>query len=315
MAMESLKEPAILFFILGILSVFLKTNLKIPEGLSRFLSLYLLMAIGFKGGLSLSKTGITIEFVYCLIGGILTACVIPTIVFFMLRKKLSTANAAGVAATYGSVSAVTFVAATTLLDSFSIEYSGSMIAILALMEAPAIMIALFLYGRNAEQSVRVSPSKLLHEAILNSSVYLLLGSVLIGLVSGPFGKESVGHLVIDLFKGLLCFFLLDLGIKAGKTIRSLEMPAWLIPVALAIPLFGAGLAISYSYFLGISAPQAFLLTSLCAGASYIAVPAALRFALPEANSGIYLTMALGVTFPFNILIGLPIYWKIISALA
>ncbi len=308
--MEALKEPAILFFILGIFSVFLKTGLEIPSGLSKFLSLYLLLAIGLKGGLSLSKSGITDEFFYCLAGGLLISIFLPILVFYIFSKKISKADAAGVAATYGSVSAVTFVAGTTWLESRGIDYSGSMTAILALMEAPAIVVSLYLYGRSTNQG-RLN-FKILHEAFLNGSVYLLLGSVLIGVISGPYGKESVGTLVFDLFKGLLCFFLLDLGIKAGLTIKRLELPLWMVFAGFAIPLLGAGLAIAWANIFEISTSNAFLLAVLGAGASYIAVPAAMQMALPEAKPGVYLTLALGVTFPFNILIGIPLYWWILN---
>ncbi len=310
--MTALKEPAVLFFILGVLSVFLRTHLEVSSGLSKFLSLYLLLAIGFKGGLSLSKTGISEEFFYCLTGGVLIAVILPILVYFFFSRRLSNADAAGVAATYGSVSAVTFIAGVTWLESNNIEHAGYMIAILALMEAPAIVVSLLLYGRNSGQ--KTLSFKILHEAFFNSSVFLLLGSVAIGLISGPFGKESVGTLVFDLFKGLLCFFLLDLGIKSGRAIAKLQLPLWVCVAAIFIPLIGASLSILWSFLFQISAPQAFLLTTMAAGASYIAVPAALQFALPQANSGIFLTMSLGITFPFNIILGLPLYWRIITAL-
>jgi hypothetical protein len=310
--MDVFKEPAILFFILGVASVLLNTKLEVPSGLSRFLSLYLLLAIGLKGGLSLAKSGISEEFFYCLAGGFLMAMLIPFLLYLFLSNRLPKADAAAVAACYGSVSAVTFVAGTTWLDSKGVSYSGSMTAVLALMEAPAIVVSLYLYGRSANQG-RLN-LKLLHEAFLNGSVFLLLGSVLVGLATGQFGKESVGTLVFDLFKGLLCFFLLDLGIKAGQTLRRLELPIGLVVVGLVTPLFGASLAILWGYVFQISEPHAFLLATLCAGASYIAVPAALQLALPEAKPGIYLTLALGVTFPFNILLGIPLYWWVIGQL-
>lgn len=310
--MTALKEPAILFFILGVLSVFFKTRLEVSSGLSKFLSLYLLLAIGFKGGLSLSKSGISNEFFDCLVGGILIATILPIIVYFIFSRRFSSADAAGVAATYGSVSAVTFIAGVTWLESNNIEHAGFMIAVLALMEAPAIVVSLLLHGQKSGQ--KILNFKILHEAFFNSSVFLLLGSVLVGLISGPFGKESVGTLVFDLFKGLLCFFLLDLGIKSGMTIKKLQIPLWACIAAVLIPLMGASLSILWSVLFQISTPQAFLLTTLAAGASYIAVPAALQFALPQANPGVFLTMALGITFPFNIIFGLPLYWWILTAL-
>lgn len=309
--MDILKEPAILFFILGIGSVFLKTGLEIPRGLSKFLSLYLLLAIGLKGGMSLARSGLENEFWLCLLGGLVLASLVPAIVYSLFSRIVTREDAAGIAASYGSVSAVTYIAGTTFLDSQNVQYSGAMTAVLAMMEAPAIVVALYLYGRSTQQG-RLS-GKIFHEAFLNSSVYLLLGSLLVGVISGPFGKESVGTLVFDLFKGLLCFFLMDLGIKAGSSLIRLEIPLKLIVAAVLIPLGSASLAMGWSYLFGISAPQAFLLTTLAAGASYIAVPAALQLALPNAKPGVYLTMALGVTFPFNVIFGIPLYWSILNS--
>ncbi len=308
--MDILKEPAVLFFLVGVASVFLNTRLEIPNGLSKFLSLYLLFAIGFKGGLSLSKSGLSEDFFYCLTGGVLIAMFLPFLIYSLFSRFIAKADAAAIGATYGSVSAVTFVAGITWLDSHGIEAPGYMTAVLALMEAPAIIVALYLYGRS--QSQRRLGRQILHESFFNSSVYLLLASLAVGFASGPFGKESVGTLVFDLFKGLLCFFLLDLGIKAGSTIKRLELPVSLILSAFFIPLVGATLAMGWCAFFSIPVPQAFLLVTMAAGASYIAVPAALQLAIPEARPGIYLTMAFGLTFPFNILIGIPLYWWILG---
>ncbi len=308
--MDILKEPAVLFFLVGVASVFLNTRLEIPNGLSKFLSLYLLFAIGFKGGLSLSKSGLSEDFFYCLTGGVLIAMFLPFLIYSLFSRFIAKADAAAIGATYGSVSAVTFVAGITWLDSHGIEAPGYMTAVLALMEAPAIIVALYLYGRS--QSQRRLGRQILHESFFNSSVYLLLASLAVGFASGPFGKESVGTLVFDLFKGLLCFFLLVLGIKAGSTIKRLELPVSLILSAFFIPLVGATLAMGWCAFFSIPVPQAFLLVTMAAGASYIAVPAALQLAIPEARPGIYLTMALGLTFPFNILIGIPLYWWILG---
>lgn len=309
--MQLLKDPPILFFILGLLSVFLRTGLKVPMIISKFFALYLLMAIGFKGGLSLEKVGFEPDFLASLAGGILISVLMPLGVYFSLRRRLKTEDAAALGATYGSVSAVTFVAATSWLENRGIEFSGAMIAILALMEAPAIVVGLLLYKRGAKSQERVDWGKLLHEALLNGSVFLLLGSVVVGYVSGPFGRESVGIFILDLFKGFLGFFLLDLGIKSGMALRRLQVPLWLIPVGVIVPLVGASFALFWGQLFGIPASQTFLLMTLAAGASYIAVPAALKDSLPSANPGLYLTMALGVTFPFNILVGLPLYWSLV----
>lgn len=310
--MQILKDPPILFFILGLLSVFFKTGLKVPAVLTKFLALYLLMAIGFKGGLSLSKSGFSEEFLICLIGGILLSVITPVILFFILKKRLPAYDAAAIGATYGSVSAVTFVAATSWLENRDLEFAGFMIAILALMEAPAIIVSLFLSNQFSAQRSKLPFMNLAHEALFNGSVFLLMGSLFIGYISGPFGKESVGIFVLDLFKGFLGFFLLDLGIKSGTALKKLEIPLWIIPVGIMTPIISASLALLWGYFFSITETQTFLLMTLAAGASYIAVPAALKHSLPKANPGIYLTLALGVTFPFNILLGLPFYWYLIS---
>ena len=311
--MQILRDPPILFFILGLLSVFLKTGLKIPAVLTKFFALYLLMAIGFKGGLSLSRSGLSSEFFLSLAGGILLSLLVPVLLFFLLRRRLPVFDAAAIGATYGSVSAVTFVAATGWLENRGLEFAGYMIAILAIMEAPAIVVSLFLNSRNGGGQSKSSVLQLVHEALLNGSVFLLLGSLAVGFVSGPFGRESVGIFVLDLFKGFLGFFLLDLGIKSGTTIVKMQMPMWLIPVGVLTPLCSAALALLWGVIFSIGETEVFLLMTLAAGASYIAVPAALKHSLPKANPGIYLTLALGVTFPFNILIGLPLYWYVVTA--
>lgn len=310
--MQILRDPPILFFILGMLSVFLKTGLKIPAVLTKFLALYLLMAIGFKGGLSLAKSGISLEFIACLLVGVFLSVLTPVILFFFLKRRLPADDASAISATYGSVSAVTFVAATGWLENRGLEFAGFMIAILALMEAPAIIVSLFLANSSSEKKDKLSFTKLAHEAVLNGSVFLLLGSLAVGFISGPFGKESVGFFVLDLFKGFLGFFLLDLGIKSGTTLMKMKMPLWLVPVGVLTPVLSASLALSLGLILSISETQTFLLMTLAAGASYIAVPAALKHSLPKADPGLYLTMALGITFPFNILIGLPLYWYLVS---
>lgn len=309
MSWQTLLDPPVLFFALGLVSVFVRSDLKIPYALTKFLSLYLLMSIGFKGGVSLSKTGFHSQFIAALVGGLLISALTPVVLFHLTKKRLGAATAAAVGSTYGSVSAVTFVAATTWLENRGFAFDGSMIAVLALMEAPAIVLGLLLARRESAARDQASMGGILHESLFNGSVFLLLGSLLIGWISGPSGNESIGVFVVDLFKGLLGFFLLDLGIKSGQALRSSRVPRWLVPVGIVVPVLNAGLALFWSRISGIEPSQAFLLMSLAAGASYIAVPAALKHALPQADSGVYLTLALGVTFPLNILIGLPIYWE------
>lgn len=310
--MQVFRDPPILFFLLGLLSVFFKTGLRIPMVLSKFFSFYLLMAIGFKGGVSIFEAGLSSDFVYALSGGLFLSVLMPVLVFYCLKGRLSPDNAGALAATYGSVSAVTFVAASNWLEARGLNFSGSMIAVLALMEAPAIMVGLLLRNVYSQEKQKTKVGPILHEALFNGSVFLLLGSVVVGYVSGPVGAKSLSPFIWDLFKGFLGFFLLDLGIKAGTTIRRMAIPMWLLPVGVAIPIIGALLAFLWGRVSGIAPNETFLLMTLAAGASYIAVPAALKNALPRADAGLYLTMALGVTFPFNILIGLPLYWWIVN---
>jgi len=312
MNFQTLLDPPVLFFALGLISVWVRSDLKVPYAFTKFLSLYLLMSIGFKGGISLAKTGLTEEFVACLVGGLLLSAATPFALFHYLKRKVGAANAAAIGATYGSVSAVTFVAATTWLENRGFEFAGFMIAVLALMEAPAIVMGLLLARSSEAEHKQASIKYLLHEALFNGSVFLLMGSLAIGWIVGPAGGTSVEPFVIGLFKGLLGFFLLDLGIKSGKALQSMEVPKSVLPVAILVPVVGAGIALIWSYSMGVQPSQAFLMMSLAAGASYIAVPAALKFALPQAKPGLYLTMALGITFPLNILLGLPLYWEAVS---
>jgi hypothetical protein len=311
-SLQNLLDPPILFFLLGILSVFLGSHIQIPVAITKFLSLYLLMAIGFKGGLNLTQSGLNQSFISALVGSLILASLNPLMLFHLLKKRLGAANSAAIGATYGSVSAVTFIAATNFLENLGMSFDGYMIALLAIMEAPAIILGLVLARSSGTGSSKRGFKSILHETLLNGSVFLLMGSMVIGYVAGPLGKKSVEFFILDLFKGLLGFFLLDLGIRAGNSLRKFEIPLFLIFVGILTPLLSASLALFWGILVSLSSTQTFLLMILGAGASYIAVPAALKLALPEANAGIYLTLALGITFPFNIIVGIPLYWKAVQ---
>ncbi len=312
--LANLLNPPVLFFFAGFLAIRLGSDLDIPSPIPKFFSLYLLLAIGFKGGVELSQSGFDSQVVLVLLAAIGMAIVVPLYSFSILRRSLSVDNAAAVSATYGSVSAVTFITATALLGKLQIPFSGYMVAALALMESPSIIVAVLTYRRNTHQQ-DTSWKTLLKEALLNGSVYLLVASLLIGLLTGEEGGKILKPFTVDLFQGFLCLFLLDMGLVSSRRFNDLKAMG-IFPLAFAVlaPVFNASLGILLAWILGLSVGNALLFCALCAGASYIAVPAAMRHAIPDANPGVYVTMALGITFPINVLIGLPIYLSIIQAL-
>ena len=314
--MTNFLDPAILFFIFGVFAGCVKSNLEIPPQISRFLSLYLLMALGLKGGFALHKSGFTSEIGFSLGLAILLATVIPLIGYAILRRKLSTFDAAAIAATYGSVSAVTFITATQYLDQFNIAYGGHMAAAMALMESPAIILAIVLANRarafqstaNPQSNQASGISKILHESFTDGAQLLLLGSMLVGLVSGDAGQKLMAPFSIDLFKGMLAFFLLDMGLMAARNFKGLQgKPPLTILYAIGSPLMHALLALVLCKLVGLPLGDTVLLMVLASSASYIAVPAVLRHALPEVNPALYMGMSLGITFPFNIILGIPMY--------
>jgi hypothetical protein len=314
LVLANLLNPPVLFFFAGILAVRLGSDLDIPLPLPKFFSLYLLFAIGFKGGVELSQSGFNGEVILVLSAAMGIAFLVPIYCFFILRRSLSVANAAAIAATYGSVSAVTFITATALLSKLEIPFSGFMVAALALMESPAIIVAVLMY-RNTTHQKDSSWKTLLREAFLNGSVYLLVVSVLIGLLTGKAGGQLLKPFTTDLFQGILCLFLLDMGLVSSRRLGDLKAMG-IFPLAFAtlVPLVNATLGILLAWALGLSVGNALLFCILCASASYIAVPAVMRLAIPDANPGIYVTMALGITFPLNVLIGLPLYLSVIKTL-
>lgn len=314
--MTNFLDPAILFFIFGVFAGCVKSNLEIPPPISRFLSLYLLMALGLKGGFALHKSGFTSEIAFSLGLAILLAIVIPLIGYAILRRKLNAFDAAAIAATYGSVSAVTFITATQYLDQFNIAYGGHMAAAMALMESPAIILAIVLANKaRAAQSTANSQvhqatgiSKILHESFTDGAQLLLLGSMLVGLVSGDAGQKLMAPFSIDLFKGMLAFFLLDMGLMAARNFKGLRgKPPLTILYAIGSPLMHALLALMLCKLVSLPLGDTVLLMVLASSASYIAVPAVLRHALPEVNPALYMGMSLGITFPFNIILGIPMY--------
>ena len=323
--LQNILNPPILFFFLGMLAVFLKSDLSIPQPLPKFFSLYLLIAIGLHGGYELSKSGLTLDVMKALLLAIFMAIIVPIYSFFILKIKLDVHNAIAVAATYGSISAVTFITGITYLQSLGVEYGGYMVAAMTLMESPAIIIALvfvaiFSKKDGTKDNGKNEPShtswkEILREAFLNPSVFLLMGALLIGILTGDKGWTSMEPLFGALFKGMLAFFLLDMGLVAAKRIYELKkLGSFLIFFAILMPIFNASIAMALAYFFGLSKGDAFLLALLSGSASYIAVPAAMRLSVPEANPSIYLPLSLAITFPFNISLGIPLYYFVINNL-
>lgn len=327
--MQNFLDPAILFFVVGVLAGCMKSNLEIPQPISRFLSLYLLMALGLKGGFALAQSGLTAEVAISLGCAVLLAVCVPIAGYQLLRRIVPPFDAAALAATYGSVSAVTFITATQYLDGQQIAYGGHMAAAMALMESPAIIIAVLL-ANSLRQAVQAQPAmsgggaavlggpvapngptrigRILHESFTDGTQLLLLGAMIVGLVTGDIGKQAMAPFSVDLFKGMLAFFLLDMGLLAARNLGSLRgQSPLLLCYAVLAPLAHAMLALGLSVVFGIAAGNAALLMVLAASASYIAVPAVVRYSIPEANPSMYFSLSLGVTFPLNILIGIPVY--------
>ena len=312
---QNFLNPPILFFFLGVLAVWVRSDLEIPQPLPRLFSLYLLLSIGFHGGEKLRASGFTPDVAWTIVAAMGMAILVPVYSYVILRRKLDVYNAAATAATYGSVSAVTFLAGAAFLTKMEIPYGGHMVAAMALMESPAIVIGVFFartFGKASGDKSSHGWGNLLRDAITNASVFLLLGSMVIGFATGKAGAAAMEPFIGDIFKGMLAFFLLDIGIVAARRLRDLRQSGpFLILFAIFIPLFNGLLGVGIAHVTGMSAGDAILFALLCGSASYIAVPAAMRMAVPEANPSLFVAMALGITFPFNLAIGIPLYTALV----
>ncbi len=310
---SNLTNPAFLFFVLGVVAVKLKSDLEIPESSGKFISLYLLFSIGFKGGQELSHSTFNLEILWSVILGLGVACLIPIYTFFILKRKLSIEDSGAIASTYGSVSAVTFVTAVAFLEIQKIDFGGHLVAIMALMEAPAIVFGVVLiriYG--PKEASKGKLSHIIRHSFTNGSVMLILGSLVIGLLANEQQAEGIRPFTTDIYKGFLAIFLLDMGITSGRKIDDFLKNGWFTSVfAIVIPVINGCTVAALSGLVMSSTGDRFLLAVLAASASYIAVPAAMKIAVPKANPGIFLPMALAVTFPFNIIFGLPLYLSVI----
>ncbi|MFM7135221.1 MAG: sodium-dependent bicarbonate transport family permease [Planctomycetota bacterium] len=307
-------SPPVLFFVLGMIAALVRSNLRVPHAVTKLMSLYLLWAIGFTGGVKIAQAGLGRDAMVAIAIGMALSAILPLAVFAILRRRLGPNDAAACAAAYGSVSAVTFLTASGILDALDIGYGGHMVAVMALMESPAIVVGILLLRRaekvSGAEEGRSGPGwgALLHEAFLNGPVLLLLGSLVIGLVTRERGFEAFKPLCKDLFNGVLVFFLLDLGLLAARRLRGFIARGWsLVGFGLVFPPVAAGVALVLAWLGGLGVGDATLLATLASSASYIAVPAAARIAMPKADPSVYIGLALAVTFPFNVVVGIPLY--------
>lgn len=315
--LQNLTSPPILFFILGVVAGFLKSDLNVPDQISRYLSIYLMMAIGFKGGVAIAETPeINGQIIATIAAGLITGFTQPFIGYALLRltTKIDRPTAAAISAHYGSISMVTFVTAVSFLGANEVAYAGYIVAVLALMEAPSILTGLFIAHRAEPKTIRATAKatpRLSREIFTNGAILLLMGSFLIGWASGTSGMEKMSGFFVDPFHGILAFFLLDMGLLVSRQMHHLkEFTLKLVMFGIYMPLIGASVGISISWLIGLDVGTGFLFTVLVASASYIAVTAAMRLALPQAKAAIYIPMTLAITFPFNIAFGIPLYFSI-----
>ncbi|TGJ99064.1 sodium-dependent bicarbonate transport family permease [Leptospira semungkisensis] len=316
---ENVLNPPVLFFFLGMGVVLFKSDLVVPDQIGKFFSMFLLFSIGFKGGHELFKTPFSEEHLYVLLGCMFMAMLVPVYAYFILKIKLDRPNAAALAGSFGSISAVTFVTAGAFLHNVGQEFGGFIVAGMALMESPAIVVAVILdrIGRTKAEGTGsgkgFSWKHLLHEAFFGYSIYLLLGSLIVGYFTGESGWKKESPFSENLFQGILTLFLLDMGISAAKRFKELKsVGSFLIVAALFLMALNATLGLVLVKIIGMPLGDAFMFVVLCASASYIAVPAAMKGSIPEANPSIYLTVALSIVFPINIIAGIPLYYYLVK---
>lgn len=311
---SNLTNPTLLFFILGIVASTVKSDLEIPSSTSKFISLYLLFSIGFKGGQELAHSHFSVDIIYALAFGLAIASLIPVYTFFLLKRRMSISDAGAISAAYGSVSAVTFVAAVSFLEAQQVTFGGHMVAVMALMESPAIIVGMILLMRFDEETRNTGKlGTIIRHSFTNGSVLMILGSLFIGLIADTKQAEGIKPFTTDIFKGFLAIFLLEMGMVTAKRFSAFIKYGWFAPLfAIVVPLIN-GCAVAAMSGLFIHDPgNRFIFAILSASASYIAVPAAMRLAAPKADPGLYIPMAIGVTFPFNITLGMPLYFFIVT---
>ena len=316
--LANLTSPALLFFLLGLFAVYVKSDLSIPENSSKFISLYLLFSIGFKGGQELSHEHFTWGIASSLLFAVAISAALPVWVFYAVRKRLGVANASAVAASYGSVSAVTFVAAVAFLETVGHILPGHMVATMALMESPAIVVGLVLLGLSQKRAGNTtqplqSPLKTLVHSLTHGSVLLILGSLVVGYFANAKAAEGIRPFTNDLFMGFLALFMLEMGLSSGRQLKAFfSYGAFPLVVALFVPFINGTLVAWLSAFITDDVSVRFAFACLAGSASHIAVPAAYKISVPEANPGLYLPMALAISFPLNLTLGLPYYWALVN---
>ncbi len=316
-AIDTLLSPVILFFVLGAFAAAVKSDLTIPESMAKAMSLFLMAAIGLKGGVEVSQAGFSAEMLAVGATGIALSFALPFIAFALLRGfgRLDALNAGAVAAHYGSVSVVTFATAMEVLTRGGIPAAGYMIAVLALMESPAIVSGMLLASRSGVNTRQRAGSHLWREVFFNGSVVLLLGTFAIGAVVGETKYQAVSPMFTGLWSGILCLFLLDMGLIAVRRLReSRAITPRLAILGIALPLINGSIGALAGTAIGLDTGSTAALSILAGSASYIAVPAAIRLALPQANAGLYLSMSLAISFPFNIVFGIPIFIALATVL-
>ncbi|MCC5840059.1 MAG: sodium-dependent bicarbonate transport family permease [Opitutales bacterium] len=319
-ALTTIFNPGILFFLLGFVAALLRSNLNIPESVVKFLTFYLMVSIGFKGGVGLYYSSLFGDGLLIIGIVLLMSALVPLYAFAFFRRKFGTADAAAIGATYGSNSTLTYITAAGFLTSMGVAFEGYMTVALVVMETPAIILAIIMARATGEVSGQKEPThRIIAGALTDGSLLLLVGSLIIGYLLKSLGAEESPLSTFisgDMFTGMLIFFLLYMGTVVGQRLRELNgFPLPLAVFAVGAPILNATIAISLSRLFGFSAGDALLLTVLCSSASYIVAPAILRDALPEADPAKFLTMSLGITFPLNIVFGIPVYWWIISRMS
>ncbi len=328
--LSNIVNPVILFFVFGVFAGMVRSNLEIPPAIGKLFSLYLLIAIGLKGGAALAETGISATAALGLLAALIMATIVPIYSFFILRNRTKSFDAAAIAATYGSISAVTFIAAQQFLTRNDVDFGGHMTVAMVLMESPAIIMAVLLatYVRSKQKQAApavgvvdpakgapsLSMGKVLHEAFTDGAHLLLIGSLLIGFITGAEGKAIMSPFSVDIFMGILAFFLLEMGLLVSRQLRESRntITPFLFIFAVTMPIVNALVAMGIAWLFGLPKGDTMLLMVLAGSASYIVVPAIIRYAIPEARAGVYFTMSLGFTFPFNIMLGIPLYYALLS---
>ncbi len=312
--LSNLTNPTLLFFLLGILATTIKSDLEIPESSSKFISLYLLFAIGFKGGQELANSRFDMEIAYSILFGLLIASFIPFYTFYILKRKVNVSDAGAIAATYGSVSAVTFVSAVAFLEAQQIQFGGHMVAVMAFMESPAIIVGVILMSMyEKEPNNKASWTSIFKHSFTNGSVLLIFGSLIIGFIADTRQAEGIKPFTTDIFKGFLAIFLLEMGMVTARRFSSFKKNGFFLSLfAVIIPVINGCVVAFASSIVTNDLGNRFIFSILAASASYIAVPAAMKLAAPKADPGLYIPMALGVTFPLNITIGMPLFYVIVT---